>query len=72
MPKGHIFNSLTLLLGVISTQLQKAKSQNKFQKIYLAGIIVLKSSPEGQSFNFKTTVSPLFVFCRSIKNAVNY
>lgn len=40
--------------------------------MHLVGIIVLKSSPEGQSFNFKTTVSPLFVFCRSIKNTVYY
>lgn len=35
---------------------------------YLAGIIVLKSSPEGQSFSFSRAVSPFFTFCRSVSN----
>lgn len=35
---------------------------------YLAGIIALKSSPEGQSFNFSRAVSPFFTFCRSASN----
>lgn len=35
---------------------------------YLAGIIALKSSPEGQSFNFSSAVSPFFTFCRSANN----
>lgn len=34
--------------------------------------MVLKSSPDGQSFNFKTTVSPLLFFCRSTKIVVSY
>lgn len=32
---------------------------------YLAGIMVLKSSPEGKSFNLSITVSPFLIFCRS-------
>lgn len=35
---------------------------------YLAGIIALKSSPEGQSFSFSKAVSPFFIFCRSASN----
>lgn len=38
---------------------------------YLAGIIALKSSPEGQSFSFSRAVSPFFIFCRSASKTEN-
>lgn len=38
---------------------------------YLAGIMALKSSPEGQSFSFSRAVSPFFTFCRSASNRNN-
>lgn len=49
------------------------KNQQKLEYLnvklkYLAGIIALKSSPEGQSFNFSRAVSPFFTFCRSASN----